>query len=93
MTGYILPNLDNMVRGYERPPQILHYFTLDAGINRPILGRAHQEQGLIAATGIHHYFLHGYIGNLRYSFEFIIDQTRYNRIRALVIHGRLNLCI
>ena len=93
MTGYILPNANNRIRSYKRPHRTLPYFTLDAGINRPILVRARQVHDATAATRTHHYYLHGYNGILRYSFEFIIDQTHDNKIRAPVIRGCLNLCI
>lgn len=93
MMGYILPNPNNMVHSYERPPRTLYYFTLDAGINRHILVRARQEHRTTTTSGHTIFYLHGYIGNLRYSFEFIIDQTRDNKIQASIICGRLNIYI
>ena len=47
----------------------------------------------MTTLGTYNFYLHGYIGDLRYSLEFIVDQTRDNKIRASIMRGRLNICI
>ena len=51
--------------------------------------RAQQELHPRANIGEHHYWLHGYIGNLQYCFELIVDNNPCNLLSQGVLHGDL----
>jgi hypothetical protein len=54
-----------------------------------MLMAARQATGPLGGLERYNYYFYGYIGNLLYCFEFAIDHTRDNMIRADPVHGRL----